>query len=398
MPAQDGLGLAGLAQSFQRIGPRGLQQPVTRDGVTLGQHQRLVDQRAEVIERGPLVDRCILHDVLRGLEREAASEHAEPPEHGLLIGGEQAVAPFQRRPQRLVPAQHGARAGREDVEALVQARAQALDAEQRQARRGEFDGQRDAVQPAADLDHRGGIGGGQREMRNQRLRPRHEQLHRSRVGDVRHGVGGVCRGIGGGHRQRAQAMDMFAGGLQRLLAGDQQAQVRCGGGQRLDEFGHGSGQVLAVVEQQQRALRREQRNHGLQRRTIAAELHTQRPCHRRGQQRAVGERRQFHAPHTVVVICRALVGDARGDDLRQAGLADAAGANDGDHLVAGEQRRDFLQVVHPAIELGQRRRQVAAHARRAGCRIAVGSGCSSNGRCGAGCSRCRSRYLGRRGA
>ena len=120
--------------------------------------------------------RSSLRDVLRGLQREAAGEDAEPPEHGLLVRRQQAVAPFQRRAQRLMPAQHDARARSEHVEAFVEARAQAFDAEQRHPRRGEFDRERNAVQPPADLDDRRRMRGRQREVRIDRLRARDEEF------------------------------------------------------------------------------------------------------------------------------------------------------------------------------------------------------------------------------
>jgi len=51
--------------------------------------------------------------------------------------------------------------------------------------RGQFDGQREAVQPAAQLGHRTGVPGGQRESRHARLGPRDEQPHR--VGSLQFG-------------------------------------------------------------------------------------------------------------------------------------------------------------------------------------------------------------------
>ena len=219
MQAQGGLGLAGLAQAFERIGARGLEKPVARHRIALGEHQRLVHQRAQVIERGPAVDLRVPRDVLRRFQGEAAREHAEPPEHPLLFGVEKAVTPLERGAQRLVPAEHGARTGSEHVEAFVEPRAQAFHAEQRHARGGKLDGQRNAVEPPADLDDRIDVVGPQDEVRRHGLRARREELDRS----CAHRLGGRIAPRQGKH---AESIDVLVGDLQRFLAGGQHANAR----------------------------------------------------------------------------------------------------------------------------------------------------------------------------
>jgi len=179
MQAQGGGGFAGFPEAFEGISPRGLEQPIAGHRLALGQHQRLVHQRAKVIERSPAVDLRIPGDVLRGFQREAAGEHAQAAEHALLLGGEQAMTPLERRSQRLVPAEHCARSGGEHVEALAEPRAQAFDAEQRHAGGRELDGQRNAVEPAADLDDRFDVVPPQDEVRRDSLRTRGEELDRA---------------------------------------------------------------------------------------------------------------------------------------------------------------------------------------------------------------------------
>ena len=99
MTAQRRLRLVRLGEPLQRVRARGLQHPVARDRIAFGQHQRLVHQRAEVIERDPRIDAFVAGDVLGRLQREAPGEDAQPPEYGLLVAGEERVAPFQRRAQ-----------------------------------------------------------------------------------------------------------------------------------------------------------------------------------------------------------------------------------------------------------------------------------------------------------
>ena len=43
-----------FGEPLQRIGARRFQHPIARDGIALSQHQRLVHERAEMIERRPL--------------------------------------------------------------------------------------------------------------------------------------------------------------------------------------------------------------------------------------------------------------------------------------------------------------------------------------------------------
>ncbi len=206
-----------------------------------------------MVQRDPRVDALVARDVLRGLEREAAGEHGQAPEHGLLVGREQRVAPFERCAQRLVAAQHDARAGGQQVESLVEARAQSLHAEQRQPRGGELDRKRNPVEAPADLDHGRQIGGRQREARIDGLRARFEELERAVLRD-RSRVRGRRDG------ERPEAVHVLVGGPKRFLARHEHGNARCAGGHGVDERRDGVGEMLAIVENEQRALRRELRS------------------------------------------------------------------------------------------------------------------------------------------
>ena len=370
MPAHRAFGFARFAESLERIRPRRFEQPVTRDGVAFGEHQRLVHQCPQVIERRPLVDLRILHHVLRRLEREAAGKDAQPPEHGLLVGRQVAVAPLQRGAQRLVPAQHDPGTGREDAEAFAEAGTQTFDAQQRNARGGEFDRQRDAVQAPADLDHRGGVLRREREARVDRLRARQEQFHGTRLQRV-------ATGCAVGHGERAEPIDVFIRRTERLLTRDEHAQARRRRAERLDQRDHRCRQVFAVIEDQQQALRREDVGERLDRRTVGAQLRIEHArdggCH----QRAVGKRRELHPPDAVGKVGCTLDGELARNRLRDARLADAARARDGDHDMARQQRLDRLEVWRPAVQ----RRQALRNVRRGPCRwrggVGIGGG---NGR------------------
>src|SRR4051794_29969376 len=106
-------------QSLEPVLAQRLEQPVADGALTvLDADQRLVDQRAELIEH-PLG----LHTVARAyvlcrLEREAAREHAQAAQQQPLAGGEQVVAPVQRRAQGLLTLARRARPPDQQAEAI----------------------------------------------------------------------------------------------------------------------------------------------------------------------------------------------------------------------------------------------------------------------------------------
>jgi hypothetical protein len=120
-PLDQRRGFAGIAQLLERIGARGLEEPQARLGPGLGDHERLVHQRAEAFQRLPHVERVVGAHLLRAFRGEAAREDTEAAEYRLLALIEQAVAEVERPAQRLVSAQREARPAGEHVEALVEA-------------------------------------------------------------------------------------------------------------------------------------------------------------------------------------------------------------------------------------------------------------------------------------
>ncbi len=179
VPAQHRFRFAGRGQLLQRERTGRLEQAIARLALPFGDHQRLVDQLGEDVEHLPLVDAFVARDPLRELQPEAARENAEPPEHRPLVVRQQSDAPLERRAQRLVPAQFHTRDASQHVEHLVEARLQADDAEQRDAGGGQLNRQRDAVEAAADVDHRLDVVRAEAEARVDRVRACHEQRHGS---------------------------------------------------------------------------------------------------------------------------------------------------------------------------------------------------------------------------
>ena len=116
-------------QTLQRVQARGLQQPVAWDWVAFRNDKGLIDQRPEVFQNIPVVDRFVRRQALRRFEREAAGKHAETTEYQLLGRCQESMAPFEGGAQGLMAAHHSACASSEHVEPFVQALPQPVHAQ-----------------------------------------------------------------------------------------------------------------------------------------------------------------------------------------------------------------------------------------------------------------------------
>jgi hypothetical protein len=129
-----------------------LEQPIADGMLPLDHHQRLVDQRGEMVEHAPWLEPGVAGDRLRELDRESAGTDAKPSQHGLLVVLEQVVAPLEGGAQGLVSRQRRARTAGEQPEARVEVVPNGTEAEGRGARCRQLDRQRKAVEPTADVD------------------------------------------------------------------------------------------------------------------------------------------------------------------------------------------------------------------------------------------------------
>jgi hypothetical protein len=136
--------------------PERFEHRVTGRAITagLGLQHRLGDQARQRLRDVPAVEVVATGDRYRGRRVEGAREHTEPVEHQAFVVLEKLVGPFDRRPQRLVPFHAAAALAGEQPEALVEVRRDVGRAHRRRARRSELDGERDAVDSAADLADR----------------------------------------------------------------------------------------------------------------------------------------------------------------------------------------------------------------------------------------------------
>ena len=189
MAARNEIALARSGELLQRIGARRFEQPVAhRVSLRLGEHQRLIDQRRQHVEDVEFVEILAAADRDGSLERESVHEDPQPPEERALALVEQVVAPIDQGAQRLLARKDVAAAAGEHPEALVEPFAQLFWAEHLHARSRQFDRQRNAVEPAADVRHDRRIfvgegkriAGGRRAFDEERDRLVAQQVDRSR--------------------------------------------------------------------------------------------------------------------------------------------------------------------------------------------------------------------------
>ena len=149
--------------------------------------------------------------------------------------------------ERLLALGDVARRAAEELEAAAQAIAQRLGREEAETSRGELDGEREPVEPAADLDDRRRVVVGDREVGPDRARPVDEQLDRLDPCHLRgrHAAAGLGR-----QAERRDRVDVLDPDAERLAAGDQELDL----GARVEQLGRhpgGGRDLLEVVEHQQ---------------------------------------------------------------------------------------------------------------------------------------------------
>ncbi len=291
---------------------------------------------------------------------------------------EQLPAPVDHRPQRPVPGQRGAAAAGQQPEPVVQTGRDLPRRQRAQPGRGEFDGQRQAVQPPADLHHGRHVLAGHREPGPHCGGPVAQQLHRR----VRERVVRRRRPpVAGAAAARVQRL---ADDAQRLPAGGQHAQPRAAAEQFLGEPGGGLDDVFAVVQHDQRLVGGDRLHQAAERVAGRLAYRFQRPVppaerveHGPRHVRRVGDRRQLDQPRPAGYA----VGEPARRHARQPRLARAARPEQGDQPVAGEQPGEPAQVLVAPDEAGERGPQVARGVAAVGCRGAASPRSSS--RCAA---------------
>ena len=223
--------LAAFRELLEGVGTHRIEQPVLCDRTAhFGRDERLRHQVREIVDHVRCDDvfagyhgRCGLQRERPGEDRQAAQDHA-------LHGGEQFVAPVERRAQRLVARQRRALAAGQQTEAVVQAcgqpfdpRAPPLAPRPARSRAGcrRAAGRSPRSTRCGRPDENCGSAARVRAM-NRRTAPDLSSSVRSSVSSRR-------------HLERRHAVDGLAFGAQRFATGDQHAGDRARAEHR---FGH----------------------------------------------------------------------------------------------------------------------------------------------------------------
>ncbi len=175
--------------------------------------------------------------------------------------------------------ERGAPTGGQQREDVAQPLGESTKAEEVDARSGQFDRQRNAIEPAADLDDNRHVGIRQDKAVKAGDRPLDEQIDRRKAERVGRRQGGRSNR----KLQRRQAADKFTFGAQRLAAGRQDMHPGRIGEHRFGKRGDGIDKVLAIVEQQQH-LPLAQVNQQVRERVVREQLHVEGRGNRVGDQ------------------------------------------------------------------------------------------------------------------
>ena len=182
----------------------------------LGHNQGLLHQPGHELQYVSAADLIGSRHRGGGFERKAAPEDGESPEHFLLRGSEQQVAPVDGGAQCLWSAPGTASTSREKAEAIAQVIENPNRGEHVDLGGGELNGKRDAVQMPTDGADGLPILGSRLERRQRQLRPIDEESR----GFVLVGVVGALRGIS----QRGDPKGELSVDFEQLPTGGQHTQ------------------------------------------------------------------------------------------------------------------------------------------------------------------------------
>lgn len=242
-----------------------------------------------------------------------------------------------------MPREASARPAGEQTEAVVQLVDETVDRDAADPSRSQFQRQRNAVEPTADLCDRGC----QRHLWARLPRAFQEEPHGVKPVEAG-GVGRLRR-----DRQRRHTPGRLPFHAKRMPAGGKHPDQPRASQDRGDEPGDTLDNVLAVVQEQQCRTVGEIIDDGLR----LTRLQAERARHPVGHERTVGERRQLDPPHPA----RKALRHARRDLPCQPGLAAATRARECHQPRFAEQLRAAFEVVRPSHERAQLGRQVARH-------------------------------------
>ena len=321
--------------------------------------QAVAGQRLGQIQRPVLLQPG---DLGGGLDGPAAGEDGHDLQQRPLGVIQQAHAPLHRGPQGPLPLGHVHGARPQRVQRCGQPVKQRAGVQQPGARGRQLDGQRQAVQAAADRHHRRRVGLGEGEVGPDRAGAVHKQRHRRRGHQLRqrHASGGRPAGRpGSGSGGTGYSRSARNPSTVRLVASDDHAGAV---GQQLVQVAGGAGDLLQVVQDEQPGAVPQLLGQGLQRRARPGQVGAHRPADAAHDQLRRGDpgQRDEHGAGTEAATCPFAHGQ------RQPGLADPArpGQRHQPHPRPGEQAGQLADGLLPPDQRGGVHRQRARAALR----------------------------------
>ena len=283
-------------------------------------------------------------DFQRRIEREMSDEYGEPAKHHAFQFGQEPEAPVQRGLQRLLTRRRGARPEPQQGQTLIEKRGGLLQAVGFDASGRQFDRERHAVELSADARDDRGFRIADVQTRATCHRALDEQLRGRERLDNRRREPRVVRRTG----KRIQSVDMLALDPKRLAARRQDVDLRC----RLDDAcrqrRHRFDEMLAGIEDQKNSLVA-QIGDQIGRRIVRLNRQPQHGGDGRRHQVGIAEHSEIDEQHGA----RESLDQVMSDRDRNRGLADAAGADDGDKARSVQLSRQLENVVIPADHSAQ---------------------------------------------
>ena len=351
-PQLDGRGLARVGEPLGRVRADAVQQPVPR----LAEHFRLHHDQGLVHQRRGQVDdltgrQAVIGTDLLGHLQRPAREHRQAAQQHLLRPGQQVMAPVDGRPERALPGRRGPAARAEQGEPVTQPVGDLLSGQHGHPRCGQLDGQRHPIQRPADRGHRHRVALGDGETRAGGRGPVGEQLDRLIAREFL----GIGHRPGGRDIERDHLPDGFLRDAQRFLAGHQDAQPGAAGEQPLAQPGARIDQVLAAVQHDQDVPFFQRAGQRVQQRPAGLAIHADERGHPGHDQVRFPQIAQLDDAHPV----RELAADHAEQPQRQAGLADAARAAQGERSRPVQRQPEVAQFTFPPDEPVRFPRQVS---------------------------------------
>jgi len=163
---------------LQGVGPRRLDQPVARHrAIDIRRYDGLRDQVRDAFDDFRRADLGARRDGARRSQRESVGEDRKAPEYRPLGPGEELVAPFEGRAQRLVPRHRRLSPAGEQLKTIVEVHGEATQAQGVDPRCRKLDGERQSIQPATDVSDERSVVIGELELARERRFALDEQLH-----------------------------------------------------------------------------------------------------------------------------------------------------------------------------------------------------------------------------